>query len=202
MSRSLAPGHGQWGVQRRRRPDGAGLPCLTRPRPGAWPGPGSGTWLHGTSGAALGNDDEVLGVVREHLAAVLGHHDEVLDPHAEAAREVDPRLDGDDVARHERVARLRSERRRLVYLEADAVPEPVAVRLAVARSADRRARHLVDVPAGLARPHRLERAPLRVAHELVDARRLVVELTGGERAGAVGAVPVGDAAPVHHHELV
>src|SRR5206468_8041347 len=53
---------------------------------------------------------ELLRVLRQHLAAVLGDGHEILDPHAEAAREIDPRLDGDDVAGDERVARLRPER--------------------------------------------------------------------------------------------
>ena len=66
--------------------------------------------------------------------AVLGHDDEVLDPHADGARHVDPGLDGDDVAGGERVVALLRQARGLVDLEPDAVAEPVAEVLAVARS--------------------------------------------------------------------
>ena len=38
-------------------------------------------------------------MLAEHVAAVLGDDDEVLDPHAAAAGQVDARLDGHDVAR-------------------------------------------------------------------------------------------------------
>ena len=48
------------------------------------------------------DDPQVLGQRAEDLVAVLGHHHQVLDPHAAAARQVDARLDGDDVARLER----------------------------------------------------------------------------------------------------
>ena len=37
--------------------------------------------------------------LREDVAAALGDDDEILDPHAADARQVDARLDGDDVAR-------------------------------------------------------------------------------------------------------
>ena len=73
-------------------------------------------------------------VVREDIAAVLGDDHEILDPHAADARQVDARLDRDDVARRRaRVSAGARQPRRLVGDEPDAVPEPVAEVLAVAR---------------------------------------------------------------------
>ena len=80
-------------------------------------------------------------------AAVLGDDDEVLDPHAELARQVDARLDGDDFAGREHVVGARREARPLVDLEADAVAEPVAEVLAVAGLLDHLAGDRVDVLA-------------------------------------------------------
>src|SRR5581483_7041833 len=82
------------------------------------------------------------------LEAVLGDDDVVLDADAEPALDVDPRLDGDDVARRQRVVRLGREPRRLVDVEAETVPEPVAeLALEVAR-VDDAARERVRLDTG------------------------------------------------------
>ena len=103
--------------------------------------------------------------------AVVGDHDEVLDPDPELARQVDARLDGDDVARLEHVvgasgpgaaprgprarrrgrARGRSARR--------------------ARRRDHRARGLVGLLAADPGPIASRPAGLGGAHELVDLAR-------------------------------
>src|ERR671937_1949291 len=69
---------------------------------------------------------ELLGEAREDLRFTVGDDDEVFDPHPADAFEVDPRLDGDDVAGCERVARLARQARCLVHLYPDPVPEAVA----------------------------------------------------------------------------
>ena len=74
---------------------------------------------HETCTSSFVNRDQVLD-------AVLGDDDVVLDADAEAAVEVDARLDGDDVAGRERVGALGGEARRLVHVEAEPVAEPVA----------------------------------------------------------------------------
>ena len=63
------------------------------------------------------------------------------------AREVDARLDGDDVAGGERVGRLGGEPRRLVDEQADAVAEAVAEVVAEAGGRDHVARGGVGVDA-------------------------------------------------------
>ena len=62
------------------------------------------------------------------LETVVRDDDVVLDPDAEPAREVDARLDGDDVAGGERVGALGGEPRRLVDLQPEPVAEAVAER--------------------------------------------------------------------------
>src|SRR3954447_2756659 len=137
-------------------------------------------------GSALGIDDpQVLRQRRDDLAAVVGDDDEVLDPHADRAGHIDPRLDRDDVARLQRVLPLLGEPRPLVDLEPDPVSEAVAEVLGVARVVDDRARDRVDLPAGRARPHRGEGGLLRAQHEVVDIAVARVDLAAGpERARA------------------
>src|SRR4051794_23530347 len=74
----------------------------------------------------------------EHPAAVRDDHDEVLDPHAAAARQVHARLDGDDVACNQALFGAAGQARPLVDLEPDAVAEPVPEALAVAGVGDDR----------------------------------------------------------------
>ena len=67
---------------------------------------------------------QLVRAVGQALVAVLGHEQQILDPNAAEALLVDPRLDRDDVARDELLAD-HPERRRLVHLEPDPVPERV-----------------------------------------------------------------------------
>ena len=57
------------------------------------------------------DDEELLADLRQPLVAALGDDDEILDPDAAAARQVDARLDGDDVAHLEDGAFGASRRR-------------------------------------------------------------------------------------------
>ena len=93
----------------------------------------------------------------EDLAALLGDHDEVLDPRSAAARDVDPGLHGHDLAGLE--ARLDALREAgvLVDLQADAVAEAVAEVLAVSGGLDEVARGRVDLLP--ARPARTAATP-------------------------------------------
>src|SRR3954451_14865315 len=96
---------------------------------------------------ALIHPDEILRGAREDIPAALRDHDEILDPHAAAAGQVDARLDGDDVARHERIGARPRQARSLVDLHADPVPEAVPEVLYMAGRGDHVARHGVDVTA-------------------------------------------------------
>src|SRR4051794_24731055 len=91
---------------------------------------------------------EVVRVLRERLTAVTCDEQQVLVAHAAEARQpFDPGLDRDDVAGDERVLARQPERRRLVDLEADAVPEPEVE--AVRQALPGLARALGRVPGAL-----------------------------------------------------
>src|SRR3954451_734973 len=94
---------------------------------------------------ALLDGPQRLGQAAEHLVAGRRERDEILDAHADGAGDVDPRLDGDDVACGKRVGAELREARALVDLEADPVPEPVAEVLGVAGLVDDGARDRVDL---------------------------------------------------------
>src|SRR5215510_3330421 len=82
-------------------------------------------------GGNLANRHQLVREPGQHLDAVVRDDDEILDPDARDAAEIDPRLDRDDVARREHVLALRPKHRRLVDEQAETVPEPVAEVLAV-----------------------------------------------------------------------
>src|ERR671918_2211505 len=67
---------------------------------------------------------QVVRVVGEELAAVLGDEDEVLQAAAAEAFAVEARFDGEHVAGHDLVA-VPAQAGQLVHLEADAVAEAV-----------------------------------------------------------------------------
>src|SRR3954463_16544067 len=111
-----------------------------------------------------GGGDELLREPDRVLDPVLGHDHVVLDPDPEAALEVDAGLDGDDVARRERVGALRREPRRLVDVEAEAVPETVAERAREVAALDDVPRGRVDLHTALAGADRVEPRLLRREH--------------------------------------
>src|SRR5712692_1408888 len=80
--------------------------------------------------------DQFLRGAAERLLAVRRHHREVLDADPAPPREVDTRLDGDDLSLRQHVCAGGAQRRRLVDLDAHAVAEAVAERLAVAGAVD------------------------------------------------------------------
>jgi len=140
--------------------------------------------------------------VAEHLVAVVSDDDQVLDAHAERARHVDARLHRHDVPGRERSLGGLREPRALVDLEPDAVAQPVTELLTVPGRCDLVARDGVHHLALRARKHRRQRLLLRGQHQLVHRRGVVRERSRGERARAVRAVAVHDAAHVHDHERV
>ena len=86
---------------------------------------------------ALIDELELFRQAAEVAVAVVGDDDQVLDPDAELARQVDAGLDRHHFAGREHVLGARRDARPLVDLEADAVAEPVAEALAVAGGVDR-----------------------------------------------------------------
>src|SRR5690349_22120033 len=66
------------------------------------------------SSRGSGDEPDLLGGVVEAPAAILGHRHDVLDPHAEAVGEVDPRLDREAHPRLERLLLALDHVRRLV----------------------------------------------------------------------------------------
>src|SRR5690349_24901088 len=107
-------------------------------------------------------DSTKLLVQRAQVAVpVLGDHDQVLDPNAEPAGQVDAGLDRDDVTELEYVLRCLPEPRRLMHLDSHPVPEAVAELVLVAAVADHRAGGLVRVDAADAGTDRLQARGLR-----------------------------------------
>ena len=94
------------------------------------------------------------------------------------------------------------EPRRLVNLEADAVPEPVPELVAAPGRLDRVARHPVHLPHVRARLRGRQRRLLGGAHQLVAVAGLRVDLAGGKCPRAVRAVGVEQAAEVDHDQRV
>ncbi len=125
----------------------------------------------------------------------------VFDPHPAAAGQVDPGLDGDDHARLQRTGPGRAEQRRLVDLQADAVPQPVHELVAVPRARDHLAGGGVDVDD--LRPGRQPAAPHLLGGR--DERVQVTLPAGGPAdhhgAGHVGVVAVDQRAEVHLHQV-
>src|ERR1041385_3005391 len=118
--------------------------------------------------ASLVDGHELLGEAREDLRAVLADDDEVFDANASLARQVDPRLDGDDVSGGERVLRGLAETRRLVYLDPEPVPKAVAEPLAEAGLLDERPRRGVGVDSGRPCANGFKSRLLRLVGDCVD----------------------------------
>src|SRR5205085_10999569 len=119
----------------------------------------------------------------------------------EAAVGVDARLDRDDVAGHEDVARLAGKPRALVDVEAETVAEAVPHRAVELALVDDAARERVGVDAGEAGADAVERALLREQNGVVRLLGLAVERAGRERARVVGGVAADRAAGVDDDEL-
>ena len=86
-------------------------------------------------------------------------------------------------------------------LEADAVPERMAERLAVACLADDGARGLVQLCARDPRTRHRAGDVLRRADDLVDLAHLARRLPDADGAGHVAVIAVDDRAEVHQHEV-
>ena len=143
--------------------------------------------------------EQILRKAREHLRAALADDDEVFDPHAALAREVDARLHGDDVSSDERVRGLRVEDRLLVHVEPDPVPD--AVEDGHARLLDAGARDRVDVCGLRADPDGGQGALLGGVAQGVRPPEALGERPRGEGPGAVRAVPAHLRARVDDHRL-
>src|SRR5205823_12829609 len=151
-------------------------------------------------GARSAHGQQCLADRGDRLGTLLGPHHEVLDPHAEAPGEVDPRLNGDDVAGLERRLVALGQARLLVNLEPDPVAEAVAELVAVAGLLDHRPRDRVDLPSSRPGAHRVQAGLLGALDERVDLARLPVELPRGDRPRAVRAVALDLRAPVDHEQ--
>ncbi len=151
----------------------------------------------GQSGASLVEGHQFLCEPAQHLGAVFGHDDEVLDPHSAEAGEVDPRLDGDDVAGDELPRRGR-ERGDSCTSRPTPWPSPWSTRGPPPRSPCGRSRR--------ARGSRHRRGPRRAplpgrSRRPIRLAQRFGELAGRERARAVGAVAVHLRAEVDDHGL-
>ena len=146
--------------------------------------------------------EQFLREVRQTLAAVAGHDDEVLDPHARSlVRQIDPGLDGDDISGLEHIRRLGAQRGRLVDLESrlrvpsrDRRPsrEPASsIRVREAASASR-----PWTPGATA----AEPGELGIEAERVELLQPLGHVADRKRASAIRAVAVDDAPGIDEHE--
>ena len=151
--------------------------------------------------ASRNYSDIARGVVQAHRAIGRGHHD-VLEPHAEAALDVDAGLDA------ERVARLRARARcpaTMYGSSCASVPMPCPTRwtkfspkpaaVITRRAAASTASHGVPTVAACTP------ASCASAQHRVDVAHLARRFTDVEHARDVGAVAVHRAAEVAQHEL-
>src|SRR5829696_1297098 len=141
---------------------------------------------------------EVVREVGQHLGAVLGDEDEVLEARAAEAVAVEARLDRDHVAGDEAVMSQPADVRLLVDLEPDAVAgsveEAVEEHLTLGLVQLRRVAVLVeevadeamDLETRDAGPDRAEREVERLPRERVELLELGRRRTDGERAREVG----------------
>src|SRR4249919_3295040 len=147
------------------------------------------------------HDPQLAARVVEPPCAVLGRDDDVFDPYAEPARQVDPGLDREAHAGLDRAGFALDHVRRLVGRETDAVAGAVDEPLAVSGFGDDPAGGAVDVLAGGAGANRLECGLLRAAHDVVHLSLLRGRLADVDGARRVRAVPVLGAAEVEHDHV-
>src|SRR6267378_7510730 len=144
---------------------------------------------------------EVLAGAGERARAGRRHLDGVLDLHAAPAVLVVGRLDAEHHAGLERGVRRRVDRRRVVGLEPDPVPDVVSLivgQAALARDADGEVEQPAHRHAGL---HRRDRGTLAREDRRVVARLLVARRAQHGRARDVGAIGAPEAAEVEAHEV-
>src|SRR5690606_30951026 len=115
-------------------------------------------------GACRGLDGGILGRQRQRAAALGGDHDRVLDADATVLGEVDAGLDGDDVAVGQVTSRGGRDPRRLVDVEAHAVPGAVQEGVLPPGVAQDRPARLVDLRCRDPRSHGGHAGRLRCPH--------------------------------------
>src|SRR5262249_19756058 len=131
-----------------------------------------------------GEGYEFLGEAGQHLRpAGLADDDEVLDPDAAAARQVDARLDARDVADGQNLRRLGREPRQFVHVHADAVTQAVPEVRAEALRLDDVASGGVGIEPADAGAHGIEPGQLRAQADDVSLPQLALEVPGRERPG-------------------
>src|SRR5438552_8710570 len=140
---------------------------------------------------------EIVRILRQVLGAVLRHEHEVFEPHAAEALAVAARLDGDDVARAQRLLGSEAHPRRLVHLEpdpmAEAVEEALVERLSLhlrplrllARRLEDLARAVEDGPAVGSIPDLGKGAVESLLAESMPGANLIGDVADDERAGHV-----------------
>ena len=132
---------------------------------------------------------------------MLGRHDDVLEPQAEAAREVHARLDAERVARFERGLVAGDHIRILVRLDPDAMTGAMHERLAVAGVSQHSARRGIDVLAAGADYGRTHADFLRLDEHGVGVMHLRIYRADCEHSRDIRAVPAHRAAEVAQHDI-
>ena len=133
--------------------------------------------------------------------AIFRGDDDILDPHADVAGEINPRLDAETVARFQNHFAAADDVRLLVHVHAEPVPGAVHEILAVPGIGDDLPRGGVHRSAGHPGPARPAPSHVRAIHDVVD----LLGLRGGfaDRHGArdVAVVAAEVAAEIHDQHL-
>src|SRR6266508_3205014 len=151
-----------------------------------------------TAAYRLVDDDQVLAEARVVLNPVRGDDHVVLDADAPTSLEVDPGLDGDDVARRERVGR---EARRLVDVESQAMTQAVPEGPREGGPVHESTRSGICIDSRDPGAEGVEARLLRGDHDGVRLPEGAVDRTRRERTRVIGGVPVHLAAGVDDHGL-
>src|ERR1700678_864033 len=154
-----------------------------------------------TLGLSRSKNEKFSRSSREQARSVGPHDENVLNPDAASAGQVHTRLDGNWNPASKLTRSAVPDRRCLVHLQPDTVPEPMAEMVTVASVPDQVARgrvHVRDVGAG---PGRLNSRSLRGRDELVDLPLPAGGFAERHRPGHVGVVAAVLRAEVHGDQV-
>ena len=140
--------------------------------------------------------------LREDFGAVLSNDNDLLEPDAEAAGQVDPWFDGEDVADFDGTFGRAGHIRLLVYVDAKTMPGSMRETIAVAGGGDDVACGLVDQLGGIARLHGRERRFHGAVHDCPNGVELGRRVAECADAGHVRGIALGPAADIDEDGFV
>ncbi len=144
---------------------------------------------------------QLMRIMVQHLAAVLGDEDQIFDPDAELAGKVDARLDGEAHARGDNILVHRRDVTGLVVFQTNEVAQAVVEVGAIAGFGSKVAGRSVNIAETDARLDQRFGGGLCLPHQLIDLALLLAGLPGKERPGHIGTVILIHAAHIDQDAL-